>query len=54
VDWLTAHYPSYFLSTDERWTHQQIRTVVRAVIKDVVGTSDFTDDHDFVKEIGVS
>jgi hypothetical protein len=54
VDWLTAHYPSYFISPDERWTHQQIRTVVRAVIKDVVGTSDFTDDHDFVKEIGVS
>ena len=54
VDWLTAHYPSYFLSPDERWTYQQIRTVVRAVIKDVVGTSNFTDDDDFVKEIGVS
>ncbi len=54
VDWLTAHYPSYFLSSDERWTPQQIRTVVRAVIEDVVGTSDFTDDNDFVKEIGVS
>jgi hypothetical protein len=54
VDWLTAHYPSYFISPDERWTHQQIRTVVRAVIKDVVGTSGFTDDNDFVKEIGVS
>jgi hypothetical protein len=54
VDWLTAHYPSYFLSPDERWTHQQIRTVVRAVVKDVVGASNFTDDDDFVKEIGVS
>jgi hypothetical protein len=54
VDWLTAHYPSYFLSSDERWTPQQIRTVVRAVVKDIVGTSDFTDDNDFVKEIGVS
>jgi hypothetical protein len=54
VNWLTAHYPSCFLSPDERWTHQQIRTVVRAVVKDVVGTGDFTDDNDFVKEIGVS
>jgi hypothetical protein len=54
VDWLTAHYPSYFLSPNERWTHQQIRTVVRAVVKDVVGTSDFTEDNDFIKEIGVS
>jgi hypothetical protein len=53
VNWLTAHYPSYFLSPDERWIPQQIRTVVRAVIEDVVGTSDFTDDNDFVKEIGV-
>jgi acyl carrier protein len=32
----------------------KIRTVVRAVVKDVVGTDDFTDDNDFVKEIGVS
>jgi hypothetical protein len=54
VDWLIANYPSYFLSPDERWTYQQIRTVVRAIIKDVVGTSNFADDNDFVKEIGVS
>jgi hypothetical protein len=54
VDWLTAHYPSYFFEPEEYWTHQQIRTVARSVIKDVVGTSDFTDDDDFVKEIGVS
>jgi hypothetical protein len=54
VDWLTAHYPSYFLNPEEHWTRPQIRTVVRSVIKDVVGTSDFTDDNDFVKEIGVS
>ena len=54
VDWLTAHYPSYFLSPDERWTPPQIRTVVRVVIKDIVGTSDFTDDNNFVTEIGIS
>jgi hypothetical protein len=54
VDWLTAHYPNYFLNSEERWTRQQIRTVVRSVIRDVVGTSDFTDHNDFVKEIGVS
>jgi hypothetical protein len=51
---LTAHYPSYFLTPEERWTKPQVRTVVRSVIKDIVGTSDFTDDSDFVKEIGVS
>jgi hypothetical protein len=54
VDWLTAHYPSYFFEHEEYWTRQQIRTVVRSVIKDVVGTSDFTDDNDFVQEIGIS
>ena len=54
VDWLTAHYPSYFLSPNERWTPPQIRTVVRAVIKDIVGTNDFTDDNDLVTEIGIS
>jgi hypothetical protein len=53
VDWLTANYPSYFLDPDECWTHEQIRTVVRVVIKSVIGASNFTDDDDFVKEIGV-
>jgi hypothetical protein len=54
VDWLAANYPSYFLAPEERWTYQQISTVVRVVIKNVVGDSKFTDDDDFVKEIGVS
>jgi hypothetical protein len=54
VEWLTANYPSYFLCPAERWTHPQIRTIVRAVIGNVLGTNKFTDDNDFVQEIGVS
>jgi hypothetical protein len=35
------------------WSRSQIRDVVRAVITDVSGTRDFSDDDDFFKNIGL-
>jgi hypothetical protein len=35
------------------WSRSQIRDVVRAVVTDVSGTRDFSDDDDFFKDIGL-
>jgi hypothetical protein len=52
VDWAVARYPSYFIAPDERWTHSQVRCVVRAAIRDLVGESDFNDNSSF-SDIGI-
>lgn len=54
VDWTVACYPCHFISSDERWTGSQVRSVVRASIRDIVGVSDFKDDDDFIRDIGIS
>jgi hypothetical protein len=38
---------------DEPWTRHEIRTVVRTVVTEVCGAKDFSDDDDFVHDIGV-
>jgi hypothetical protein len=54
VDWAVARYPSHFLASDERWTYYQVRCVIRSVIRDIVGESDFNDNSDFLRDIGIS
>lgn len=53
VDWTVIHYPRHFVNPDEGWTRFQVRSVVRAVIRDVLGVTDFRDDSDFARELGV-
>ena len=53
VDWAVARYPGHFITSDERWTHSQVRCIVRSVIRDVVGQSDFNDNSDFLRDIGI-
>lgn len=52
VDWLVARYPNHFLDLQAGWTHFQVRSVVRAVIRDVAGVKAFKDDDKFW-EIGI-
>jgi hypothetical protein len=49
VDWTVARYPYCFLKSDGFWTRSQVRSVVRAVIRDCIGVSDFGDESDFVQ-----
>jgi hypothetical protein len=51
VDWSVARYPSYFVGGDRQWTRFQVRSVVRAVIRDVVGERGFKDDIDLNREM---
>lgn len=54
VDWSVAHYPANFLSANERWSYSQVRSVIRATIRDVIGVINFIDDDDFIQDIGIS
>ncbi|MGL5065257.1 MAG: hypothetical protein ACRC62_35250 [Microcoleus sp.] len=54
VDWAVARYPSHLIAPEERWTHSQVRCVVRAVIRDIIGESNFHDRSNFIKDIGLS
>ncbi|HEY9853989.1 MAG TPA: hypothetical protein V6D28_31270 [Leptolyngbyaceae cyanobacterium] len=54
VDWSVARYPGHFISANERWTHSQVRSVVRATVRDVVGVINFKDEDDFIRNIGIS
>lgn len=53
VDWAVANYPGLFINPDEGWTHSQVRCIVRSIIRDIVGESDFNDCSTF-SEIGIS
>ncbi len=53
VIWSVAHHPSSLVNPDERWTHAQVRSVVRAVIIKIVGAEEFEDDDDFVIDLGI-
>ena len=53
VNWTIAYYPTHFVTFEERWTRRQIRSVVRAVVKDITGIDDFEDNNDFVTDIGI-
>ncbi|WP_449420648.1 hypothetical protein [Phormidium nigroviride] len=55
VDWAVANYPCSLTSSEERWTHFQVRSVVRSVIRDLADISDrdFKDDDAFAYILGI-
>jgi acyl carrier protein len=53
VRWLVTHDARGIKSTKPVWTRREVREAVRAVIVDVTGVEDFTDDDDFIYDIGI-
>ncbi len=53
VDWTVIRYPRHFVNPDEEWTRFHVRSVVRAVVRDALGVTDFRDESDFARELGV-
>lgn len=54
VIWSVAYHPRSLVGAEECWTRQQVRSVVRAVIIEVSGVAEFSDDDDFVIDMGIS
>lgn len=48
-----ARRAQLLVSPHERWSCQQLRSIVRASVYDVVGKTDFSDDDEFVADIGI-
>ena len=53
VLWSVANYPRRLINPDEKLTHQQVRTIVRAVITETVGAKKFEDNDDFIIDLGI-
>jgi hypothetical protein len=53
VRWTVAYAAKDLKRPGEPWTRSEIRTVVRAVVTEVVGSEEFEDDDDFVHDIGI-
>lgn len=45
--------PKMLKDPDETWTRCEIRTVIRAAILEVLGVTKFSDDSDFVRDLGM-
>jgi hypothetical protein len=54
VIWSVACHPRNLVNPNERWTHSQVKSVVRAVITRISGTEEFTDDDDFIEDLGIN
>jgi hypothetical protein len=52
--WVVAHAARSLKSPNEPWTHSEIRTVVRRGVTEICGARDFSDDDQFVRDIGVN
>jgi hypothetical protein len=51
--WVVCSSPKELKAANEPWTRSEIRTVVRTVVTEVCGAKDFSDDADFVYDIGI-
>jgi hypothetical protein len=54
VIWSVACHPRNLVNSNEQWTHSQVRSVVRAVIIRILGTEQFSDNDDFVEDLGIN
>ncbi len=53
VIWSIAYHPQSLVGAEERWTRPQVRSVVRAMIAQIINLDKFNDDDDFVIDIGI-
>ncbi len=51
--WVVCSSPKALKAANEPWTRNEIRTVVRTVVTEVCGAKDFSDNADFVYDIGI-
>jgi hypothetical protein len=52
AQWLVSGDPRRFIGSDATWTRPQIRQVVRSIIANIIGVTEFSDDALIVEELG--
>jgi hypothetical protein len=53
VHWVICHSAKALKAQNEPWTRSEVRAVVRTVVTDVCGATKFSDDDDFIYDIGI-
>lgn len=51
--WIIANRPRAVMDAGEPWSRGHVRSVVRAVITEVIGETEFDDEDDFVHDLGI-
>lgn len=51
--WVVSMSPKALKGANESWTRAEIRTVVRTVTAEICGVTHFSDDDDFIKDLGL-
>lgn len=51
--WAVANAASVIKGPGKKWSYQEVRSVVHAVLREVSGVGDFTDDDDFIRDLGI-
>ncbi len=51
--WTVLHAATELKRPGEPWTRSQIRTVVRAAVTDITGLENFSDDDEFIRDLGL-
>ena len=52
--WMVSHFPRELKAPGERWTRAEVRTVIRTVFTEQQGIRDFSDDAEFVRDLGLN
>jgi len=53
IRWSVIHAARDLKPVDEPWSRAEIRNIVRAVVADVTGLDEFSDDDDFIEDLRV-
>jgi hypothetical protein len=53
VEWVSDHYARQLKGPDRKWRRSEVAEIVRRIIVDIMGTSQFTEDSRFREDIGV-
>jgi hypothetical protein len=54
VRWVIAKEPRLVVDAPERWTRERVALVVRQIVIEVLGVTDFDEDSRFVEDMGMS
>jgi acyl carrier protein len=54
VRWVIAKEPRLVVDAPERWTRERVALVVRQIVVEVLGVTDFNEDSRFVEDMGMS
>ena len=53
IQWVISNSPQALKVPNEPWTRSEVRAVVRSVVTEVCGATEFADEEDFINDLGI-